>query len=198
MDGVISMDLKELTRKSRSYRRFYQDSIIERKTMEELVGLARLAPTGGNRQPLKFFISAEAELNAQIFPHTFWAGYLSDWPGPEEGERPSGYIIILEDKEIGMLNPRVDGGIAAQTILLGAVEKGLGGCMLGLFKKEELLKIMNLDEKKYDILLIVALGKPKEEIVIDDVGPDGSIKYWRDEQQVHHVPKRTLEDLIIN
>ncbi|MFZ7102656.1 MAG: nitroreductase family protein [Peptococcaceae bacterium] len=189
--------LQDLVRKNRSYRRFYQDSTIKRETLEELVDLARLAPTAANKQPLKFFISADPETNAKIFPNTFWAGYLTDWPGPEEGERPAGYIIILEDKEIGMMKPRVDFGIAAQTILLGAVELGLGGCMLGMFKKQELCKLLNLDEEKYDILLIVALGKPKEQVVIDEIGPGGSIKYWRDDQKVHHVPKRALKDLSI-
>ncbi|MDK2822411.1 MAG: hypothetical protein PWQ67_388 [Clostridia bacterium] len=189
--------LKEIVKKNRSYRRFYENVVIERETLEELVDLARLSPSGGNKQALKFFISCEPEMNAKIFPNTFWAGYLKDWPGPEEGERPSGYIIILEDKEIGMMNPRVDFGIAAQTILLGATEQGLGGCMIGIFKKKELMELLNISEEKYDILLIVAIGKPKEEVVIDEVGPDGDIKYWRDENQVHHVPKRALKDLII-
>ncbi|MFZ5944569.1 MAG: nitroreductase family protein [Bacillota bacterium] len=191
------MSLQELVRKNRSYRRFYQDYQISRETLEELVELARFSPTGGNKQPLKFFISSDPETNAKIFPHTFWAGYLKEWPGPEEGERPTGYIIILEDKEIGMMPPRTDFGIAAQTMLLGAAEKGLGGCMIGMLRKKELLEVMGLSEEKFDILLVLAIGKPKEQVVIDEVGTDGDIKYWRDEQQVHHVPKRALKDLIL-
>ncbi|KJS85825.1 MAG: nitroreductase [Peptococcaceae bacterium BICA1-8] len=191
------MLLKEMVEKNRSYRRFYQDVEIKRETLEELVSLARLSGTGGNRQPIKFFLSCEQELNAKIFSNTLWAGYLKEWPGPDEGERPAGYIVIVEDKTIGMVNPRVDSGIAAQTMLLGAVEKGYGGCMLAALKKKELHEVLNLPEDKYEILIVLALGKPKEEIVIDEVGSDGDIKYWRDENKVHHVPKRSLKDLII-
>ena len=136
-------------------------------------------------------------MNAKIFPNTLWAGYLKEWPGPDEGERPAAYIVIVEDKTIGMVNPRVDSGIAAQTMLLGAVEKGYGGCMIAALKKKEMLEALILPEEKYEILIVLALGKPKEEVVIDEVGLDGDIKYWRDENQVHHVPKRALKDLII-
>ena len=191
------MLLKEMVEKNRSYRRFYQDVEIKRETLEELVSLARLSGTGGNRQPIKFFLSCEPEMNAKIFPNTLWAGYLKEWPGPDEGERPAAYIVIVEDKTIGMVNPRVDSGIAAQTMLLGAVEKGYGGCMIAALKKKEMLEALILPEEKYEILIVLALGKPKEEVVIDEVGLDGDIKYWRDENQVHHVPKRALKDLII-
>ncbi|MGI6226223.1 MAG: nitroreductase family protein [Peptococcales bacterium] len=192
------MQLKELVAKNRSYRRFYEDVEITRETLEELIELARLSGTGGNRQPLKFFLSCDPETNAKIFPTTLWAGYLKEWPGPEEGERPAAYVIIVEDKSIGMVAPKVDFGIAAQSILLGAVEKGYGGCMIGALKKKELLEVLNLPEDKYEVLLVLALGKPKEEVIIDEVGSDGNIKYWRDENKVHHVPKRSLKDLIIN
>lgn len=192
------MFLRDLVAKNRSYRRFYQEVEITRETLEELIELARLSGTGGNRQPIKFFLSCDRETNAKIFPNTLWAGYLKEWPGPEEGERPAAYVVIVEDKTIGMVPPRVDFGIAAQSILLGAVEKGYGGCMIGALKKKELQEVLNLPEDKYEILLVLALGKPKEEVVIDEVAPDGDIKYWRDENQVHHVPKRALKDLIIS
>jgi len=191
------MQFRELVEKNRTYRRFYQDVEITRETLEELIDLARLTGSGGNRQPMKFFLSCDREMNAKIFPNTLWAAYLKEWPGPGEGERPAAYIVVVEDKSIGMVNPRADLGIAAQTILLGAVEKGLGGCMIAAFKKKEVAEVLNLPEDKYEPLLVIALGKPKEEVVIDEVGPDGDIKYWRDENQVHHVPKRALKDLII-
>ncbi len=192
------MDFRELVIKNRTYRRFYQDVEITRETLEELIDLARLTGSGGNRQPLKYCLSCDPELNAKIFPNTVWAVYLKEWPGPEEGERPAAYVVIVEDKTIGLVNPRADLGITAQTILLGAVEKGYGGCMIAAFKKKEISEIFNLPEDKYEPLLVIALGKPKEEVVIDELGPDGDIKYWRDENQVHHVPKRALKDIIIS
>jgi nitroreductase len=187
--------IEDLIRRNRSFRRFHQDRSIPRETLHGLVNLARLSASAANLQPLKFFLSHDPEQNARIFSCLAWAGYLQDWPGPLEGERPAAYIVILGDKDI-TTNFGCDHGIAAQSILLGAREMGLGGCMLGSIKREQLRTLLNLPEK-YEILLVIALGEPKEEVVLTEVGPDGSIKYWRDEAGVHYVPKRKLEDIII-
>ena len=187
--------LRDLILKNRSYRRFHQDVTIERETLRELVDLARLSASGSNLQPLKFMLSCDADKNARIFACLGWAAYLKDWPGPAEGERPSAYIVILGDKEISQsfgVNP----GIAAQSILLGATEKGLGGCIIGSVDKPKLTQALEIPDR-YEILLVLALGKPKETVVLETVGPDGDIKYWRDSQGVHHVPKRPLDEIIL-
>ncbi|MCX6008661.1 MAG: nitroreductase family protein [Chloroflexi bacterium] len=187
--------LKDLVLKNRSYRRFYQEVVVELKTLRELVDLARLSASALNLQPLKYVLSCEPQKNALIFPHLGWAGYLKDWPGPVEGERPSAYIIMLGDTEISR-SVGCDHGIAAQSILLGATEKGLGGCMIATVKRQELSQALGI-APRYEIVLVIALGKPKETVVIEKVGPDGDVKYWRDSQSVHHVPKRVLDDIII-
>jgi nitroreductase len=187
--------IKELVSRNRSYRRFDQQIPIDRETLRELVDLARLSASVANRQPLKYCLSHDPYTNDQIFPHLGWAGYLQDWPGPAEGERPAAYILLLADTEITK-NVGCDHGIAAQSILLGAVEKGLGGCMIGAFHRQNLQKALKLPTR-YELLLVIALGKPKETVVIETVGPDGDIKYWRDADGVHHVPKRPLDDLIV-
>jgi nitroreductase len=187
--------LHELVQKSRTIRRFFQNEPVDMETLRELVDLARLSPSGSNLQPLKYYLSCDPEKNARIFPSLAWAGYLKEWPGPQEGERPSAYIIILGDSTINK-SFGCDHGIAAQSIMLGAAEKGLGGCMIGSVRRVELAAALNIPPQ-YEILLVLALGKPKEIVQIDPVGPDGSIKYWRDEQQVHHVPKRSLDELIL-
>jgi len=191
------MTIRDLVHKNRSYRRFYQDQAIERETLVELVDLARHSASGANIQPLKFYLLQTPEMNEIIFPHLGWAGYLQDWPGPKEGERPTGYIIILGDKSIKQ-SFGCDHGIAAQSILLGAVEKGYGGCMLAsVNEREKLSASLELPDNLL-ILLVIALGVPKESVVIDPLGADGDIKYWRDDDGVHHVPKRSLDELIIN
>ena len=187
--------IQDLILKNRSYRRFYQEVAIERETLEELVNLARLSASAANMQPLKYILSCEPQKNALIFPCLAWAGYLTDWPGPSEGERPSAYIIMLVDTEIRQpAGP--DTGIAAQSILLGATTRGLGGCMIAAVQRDELRKALGIPAH-YDIPLVLALGKPRETVVIEKVGPDGDIKYWRDDEGVHHVPKRSLDDIII-
>ncbi len=187
--------VRDLILKNRSYRRFYQEAAIESETLRELVDLARLSASAGNRQPLKYILSCDPEKNALIFPNLAWAAYLKDWPGPSEGERPSAYIIILGDTEIHH-SFLCDHGVAAQSILLGATERGLGGCMIASVKVDELRKALSIPPR-YEIMLVLALGKPKEKVVIESVGPDGDIKYWRDSNSVHHVPKRSLDDIII-
>ncbi|HEO69998.1 MAG TPA: nitroreductase family protein [Candidatus Hydrogenedentes bacterium] len=190
------MDLRDLVIRNRSYRRFHQDHAISEKILRHLIELARFSASGANVQPLRFVLSNTRERNAAIFEHLAWAGYLTDWDGPEEGERPSAYVVIVSDTTIKMAGG-CDHGIAAQSILLGATEQGLGGCMIGAIDKDGLRAALGLPEP-YDILLVIALGKPKERVVLEDVGEDGSIKYWRDEEGVHHVPKRPLGELILD
>ncbi len=188
--------IEELVKQNRSCRRFYEDHEIDTATLEDLVNLARLSASAANLQPLKYILSCSAEKNEQIFSCLAWAAYLKDWSGPQAGERPSAYIIILGDTHITK-DFGCDHGIASQSILLRARDKGLAGCMIGMIKRKKLQDILNIKER-FEILLVLALGKPKEEAMIETVGDDGNIKYWRDNDLVHHVPKRKLEDIIIS
>ena len=188
------MKLKDLIIKTRSYRRFDESHKIETKTLEDLIDLARLSCSGANRQPLKYLIYNKPEDCERIFPSLAWAGYLEDWPGPDKGERPSAYIIILGDKSITE-NFGVDHGIAAHIIMLGSAELGLGGCIIASLKREEITNELRIPDK-FEILFILALGKPVENVIIDEI-KNNDVKYWRDSNKNHHVPKRNLDDLII-
>ena len=187
--------MRDLVLKNRSYRRFHEEVDITIETLKELIDLARLSASAMNAQPLRYILSCDRQKNSLIFPHLVWAAFLKTWPGPAEGERPSAYVVILGDTEISRLWD-YDAGIAAQSILLGATEKGLGGCMIANIRKGGLRKALKMPER-YEILLVLALGKPREKVVIEDVGSDGGTKYWRDREGVHHVPKRPLDDIII-
>lgn len=189
------MNLKDLVYGTRSYRRFDESCQINRKQLEDLVDLARMSASAANRQPLKYLIYTTPEECRRVFPSLAWAGYLKDWDGPTDGERPSAYIIILGDKDIAE-SFNVDHGIAAQSIMLGATEAGLGGCMIASVKREVLRNELHIPGN-LEILLVLALGKPVEKVVIDEVAGE-DIKYWRDANGVHHVPKRRLDDLIMN
>lgn len=189
------MDFSDLVRSSRSYRRFEEQRRITVDTLRFLVELTRFAPSGANRQPVKYMLASTKEECSRIFPHLAWAGYLESWPGPSEGERPVAYIILLNDSEVAK-NSGVDHGIFAQTIMLAAAERGIGGCMIGAIRREDLREACAIPER-YEILLVLALGYPAEKVVVEDVGADGSIRYYRDAADVHHVPKRTLEELLV-
>jgi len=190
------MDFKDLVKNNRSYRRFDEQFVIERETLVELIELARYAASGRNAQPLKYFLSNDKVVNELIFSTLTWAGYLKEWPGPKEGERPSAYIVVLLDRDISD-NFLCDDGIAMQNILLGAVDKGLGGCILRAINKPRLSAILNLTDR-FEIIDVLALGKPIENVVITNVGDDGDIRYYRDDNGIHYVPKRSLDELIMN
>jgi nitroreductase len=165
-------------------------------TLRWLVNLARLSASAANLQPLKYILSNDPHKNEMIFSCLAWAGYLKDWPAPPEGERPSAYIIMVGDWKIAK-SFGTDMGIAAQSILLGARERGLAGCMVGSIKKELLRELIHIPDR-FEIELVIALGQPKETAVLDEMKPGGDIKYWRDENGIHHVPKRPLDDIILS
>lgn len=186
--------IRDLIVKNRSYRRFIQSEKISLEQLTSWVELARFSASGRNAQPLKYVLTNDEETNGKIFECLAWAGYLTDWKGPVEGEQPAAYITMLHDKSIAD-KYFCDDGIAAQSILLGAVEAGFGGCIIASVNRKKLSEILQIPEH-LEIIQVLALGKPAEKVVIDDV-VDGEIKYWRDENSVHHVPKRTLEELIV-
>lgn len=190
------MNFEDIIQKNRSCRRFYEDFEITMDVLRKLVSYARVSASSGNIQALKFYLSADRVNNDKIFRHLQWAFYLKDWDGPEKGERPSAYIIILGDTDIHATID-IDVGIAAQSILLGATSIGLGGCMFGSVNRVGLRKEFQIS-RKFQIPLIIALGKPKEKIKIEEVDSTGNIVYWRDEEMTHHVPKRSLDELIID
>lgn len=187
--------LEELVKRNRSYRRFNQDERIELKLLRGLVDLARHSASSANRQPLKYVLTVDPDTNENVFETLRWAGYLKEWDGPAEGQRPAAYIVILGDTTIHKTFS-VDHGIAAQSILLGATEAGFGGCMVASIDQLKLKQILAIPEHLV-VLLVVALGKPAEEVVVEPVGSDGKIEYYRDPDGVHHVPKRTLDELVV-
>ena len=188
------MEMKHLVPKCRSYRRFDAGVPVDMATLKELVSLARCASSAANRQPLKYVLSCSPEMNSRIFPSLAWATYLKDWKGPETAERPAAYIVLLLDTNITQ-SADVDVGIAAQTILLAATERGLGGCMLGAIKRDQLGVTLSLPPH-LAIALVLAIGKPAESVVLEDMPADGSVKYYRDADGTHHVPKRSVTELI--
>jgi len=187
-------DFKNLVKDNRSCRRFDNTVAISMPDLTDLVDLARHCASAANNQPLKYILSNSEPTNQAIFDCLGWAAYLADWPGPEPSERPTAYIVITGDHTISD-KFWCDHGIAAQTLLLGARAKGLAGCMFGAINIKTLKTVLDIPDH-LEVKLVVALGKPVEKAVIDDVGPDGSIKYFRDDNQIHHVPKRSLDELV--
>jgi len=185
---------KDLVIKSRSCRKFDMSEPISREILEELVDLTRACPSAGNLQPLKYKLICDKEQNATVFSCLSWAGYLKDWPGPAENERPTGYILVLRDNEIAS-NFIIDHGITTQTIMLGAAEQDFAGCIMGSVDRTKLRETLELSTR-YEILCIIALGKPAQTVDLEEAEA-GDIQYHEDSDGTHHVPKRPLSEIIL-
>ena len=189
----------DLVKQARSHRGFRQDRKVTRQELEHLVECARFTPAARNDQVLKYYLAEKPETVAAIQPLTKWAGALAELHLPRKGAEPVAYIVICMDGSLAE-NPapyQRDVGIVAQTMLLAAAEMGLNGCMIGSFAAGELREKLGLPETIRPQLLL-ALGEGTDRIVITDVGEDGSTTYYRDAEDTHYVPKRTLEQLILN
>ena len=188
--------LEELVRRARSCRRFEEEVPLGMQQLEQLIDMGRLSPCGANKQYIKYVASCSREINEKIFSCLGWAGYLPEWDGPEPGERPAAYIVMLRDREIQEAMT-ADEGIAGQSIFLGAAEMGVGGCFLMNVQRKKLAGILGLDENRFAVSMVIALGVPREEVKIVPLGEDGDIRFYRDENQVHYVPKRSLEEVLV-
>jgi len=186
--------IKELIEKCRTYRRFDESKRIDEGELLSFIKNAANTPSGSNLQPLKYRTVTDKKDNEELFKHLKWAGYLTDWQGPEEGRRPAGYIIVLGDLEISK-NFSTDLGIAAYALVLSAAEKGIGSCMIGSIDRKRVREYFDIPGR-YDILLVIAFGYPDEKVVLEKV-VGGNVKYYRDENEVHHVPKRDIDELIL-
>ena len=199
--GLESFD--ELVHACRSYRRFDESTRVPRELLLELVSMARLCANGANRQQLRFRVVSGKEACAQVFEELAWAGYFKDWPGPAAGERPTGYVVIAAERAVpgksAAAITEVDCGIAAQTMLLAAraATPSVGGCMLKAFTPR-LVNKLGIDNDRFELKLVCAFGIPAEEIRLEPLegAPEG-VRYWRDDAGVHHVPKRSLDEVLI-
>jgi nitroreductase len=190
--------MQEIIARTRTFRRFVEKDPISMATLYELIDLARLGGSARNGQPWQYMIANSPKFCEKIFPHLGWAGYLTDWKGPVEGERPSAYILCLLNKN-RLKGPeseaQFDLGVATQNLLLGAMEKRIGGCRIGAFNPQlaSLFKISG----HLQLSLVIALGKPRETVILEECKDEDDIRYWRDEHGVHHVPKRSLKNCLI-
>ncbi len=187
--------LRDLIISARTCRRFVQNEPVTMDILRQLVDLARLSASSANLQPLRYLFSNDPETNAKIFSTVAWAGYLRDWPGPAEGERPPAYIVVLSDSKI-VKKVNCDHGIAAQSIILGAREQELSCCVISAIQQQKLREELHIPAQ-YQIQLVIAVGRCAEKRQLDVPGEDGDIRYWRDADEVHHVPKRALKDVIV-
>jgi nitroreductase len=192
------MNVYEAVTKRRSIRQF-KDIPITYDVLVKCVNAARLAPTASNYQLCEYVIVDDEWLLPQVLDAI---NILSGVPKPKDGwspgSRPKAYIITLVNTTLEVetgaarTNTNYDVGLAAENIVLVALEQGLGSCIMTSFDRDKLRQALNIPHK-YDIAMVLALGFPDESPVIE-VATD-STKRWIDSQGVSHIPKRRLEDI---
>ncbi|MGB9893035.1 MAG: nitroreductase family protein [Candidatus Saccharicenans sp.] len=182
----------ELIKKRRTIRQFRAEEIPE-NILLELLDLARLAPSAANLQPLEFMLIKDSEVRRKVFPCLRWAAYINPAGDPKPGQEPTAYVIILVNTEIREKGFEYDVGAAAENIIIGALTQGIGSCWLISIDRDKLRNILDIPEK-YRIDSVIALGYPAEEPIVEDF--QDSIKYWKDETGLLHVPKRRLEKVV--
>lgn len=185
------MNLASLVRKNRSFRRFEEKKNIPLKKVRFWLENLRFLSSARNLQPLRYVTVYSEAAKEKLFPLLGWAGYLKGKGTPQKGERPSLYVVIGYDNRISQ-NPAIDIGIAAQTLLLFATSEGYGGCIVGSFDPSQVREILEMEEW-FSVGVVIALGKPKEKVIVVPV--DKGIEYYRDEKQIHYVPKRSLKEI---
>ena len=190
--------IEKIVASSRSYRTFDESRAVTREELADLISVARLCPSAMNRQPLKYRLVYEREEVEALLSITKWGGMLPELILPPDGKHPTAFIVVCCDIELcnNIDSARFDAGVVSQTIMLAAAEHDLGGCILGAFDKSRAAEILSIGEKNVPIV-ILAIGKPDEKVVLCDTDESGSIAYYRDEYGTHFVPKRSLEELII-
>ena len=186
------MDVYEAAINRRSIRCF-KDMPVSRQILERCVNAARLAPSAANLQPLEYIIIDDEQLLAQVFSTLKWAAYINPAGDPPQGRRPRAYVVILKNKEIGVPASVYDIGAAMENMILVALEEGIGSCAIGSVDRDKLSRILSVPGD-YEIPLVLALGYPDENPVEDHF--DGSVKYWKDEEGILHVPKKRLEAVL--
>jgi nitroreductase len=185
-------DLLELIKKRRTVRQF-QPKNIPGNILLELADLGHLAPSASNLQPLEFVLVNDPEVKKNVFSCLRWAAYISPAGNPKPGQEPASYIIILVNTEVREKDYEYDVGASAENIILGALTQGIGSCWLISIDKNRLRNVLDIPGK-YVIDSVIALGYPAENPLLEDF--KGSVKYWKDEGEVLHVPKRKLEDVV--
>lgn len=188
-------ELAELLKADRTIRRFQEEKEIGKDVLERLVDLTRYCASGRNAQPLRYRIVVGKEDCNKVYPMLKWAGYYTDWDGPEPGERPVAYLIQCLDTELGK-DVLCDDGLQLQAITLGARTLGIGCCIIKAFNAPGISETLSIEER-YKPRYVLALGYPAETPVLTDIKADGDFKYYRRADSQHCVPKRGLAELLI-
>lgn len=176
----------------RTIRKFHQQDVgVE--ILKKLVDAARLAPSGANLQPIEYVIVSRRSLREKIFPCLRWAGYIAPQGNPQPDEEPMAYIIMLVNTRIKERDYQYDVGCAAENIALAAIDENLGTCLMGAIERERISQILSIPDY-YIVDLVISLGYPKEEPVVEDLRE--SVRYYKDSRGVLHVPKRKLKEIV--
>jgi nitroreductase len=187
------MECFESIKGRRSIRKFTREP-VHKEDLLKLIELGSLAASGMNVQPIKYIVATGKKAD-EIFPHTRWAGYLKGQGSPAFDERPSAFILVLNDNSLRKSGYELDAGAAVQNILVAAHAMGIGTCWLGAIDYDDISSLVGLTEG-YKLISAIAVGYPAQKSISE--ASEGDIRYYLDEEEVLHVPKRSIDEIILN
>ena len=183
--------LDTLLRRNRSYRGYDPSRVVTRDELMKLVEVTTLVPSGKNQQALRYRLVTEEDSD-KVLPLIRLGAALPELHLPFPGTEPRAFLVICSAvPENPVLD--IDLGIAAQSLLLKAVEMGLSGIIIRAFDPARLQEALGLPLTP---LLVIAIGKGAENIFLKPVSAGESLTYYR-KDGVHFVPKLKAEDLVI-
>ena len=192
----MTQDIRRLIHDTRSTRRYHAEKPVPMSALRDLINNARLMACARNAQTFRYLPIADKDHCDAIFPHLHWAGYLKDWDGPEPDERPSAYILLLNDDETAPAD-LVSAGLATAAITITATAWQLSTCIIGACDKKDILASLLPDRPQLSLVHVIAIGYGAETINIEPMVNKNDVKYWRSADGTHPVPKKELDDVII-
>ncbi len=182
--------LESLLKRNRSYRGFDASRVVTEADLLKMLEVVPWVASGMNAQPLRFKLVTGADA-ALVHPLVKLGAALPEEHLPHPGEEPSAYLIVCSAASGKVVD--MDLGFAAQSILLKAVEMGLGGIFILNFQADALREALQLPLPP---LAVIGLGKPLERIFLVPVKEGTDLNYYR-KDGAHFVPKLQMEDLVL-
>jgi nitroreductase len=163
------MDVIEAITKRKSIRD-YKDTPVPEDKLKRVLEAGRMAPSGGNRQEMKFVVVREKETRLKLAEASGGQRHVGQAPVLIAA------VATVTDRiaPCGVPAYPVDVAIAVDHMTLGAFEEGLGTCWIGAFRQEMVRKALKIPESCVVVSLLTmgyaaAEGRPKTRKAFDDV-----------------------------
>lgn len=188
------MNLTELYKGCRSYRRFKQDPLPE-ELLCQMLDNARISSSAHNAQAVRYVAVTSKEMVAAMQSLVVYASSQPrELVTPKENEQPTAFVVVTKMADADSFCD-IDMGLAVDAMVMTAWEGGFGSCIFGNIMVSKIRKLLSISDDEI-IRLVIAFGKPDNKCTLVEPKEDGSLKFYLDEEKNYYIPKRSLEDVV--